>query len=51
MGYWTTGKGKDMRSFFEKFARNKGMDPLVPETWYSITRSDIEKIKVLIIKK
>lgn len=40
-GYWTTEKGKNMRKFFERFAKSRDSDPLLPETWYSIVRSDI----------
>lgn len=34
-GHWVKGKGKNMRKFFESFARDRGMDPLLPQTWYT----------------
>jgi signal peptidase I len=44
-GYWTGKKGKNMRLFLEKFARSRNMDPLLPDTWYSIPRRAIESTK------
>jgi hypothetical protein len=34
------------KSFFLKLANNKGADPLVPHTWYSMSRADISTHKV-----
>eukprot|EP00026_Physarum_polycephalum_P001950 Phypoly_transcript_01954.p1 GENE.Phypoly_transcript_01954~~Phypoly_transcript_01954.p1 ORF type:complete len:900 (+),score=97.26 Phypoly_transcript_01954:131-2830(+) len=33
VGYWTRA---NMRFLFESIAKNRNLDPLVPETWYSI---------------
>lgn len=41
MGYWSIHKGKNARLFFEKLAKSKNMDPLVPDTWYTISKEDI----------
>lgn len=43
LNHWTS---KNMRLFLEKFAKDKKMDPLLPETWYSIRSEDIAKQKV-----
>ena len=45
-GYWTTGKGKDMRRVFERIALHKNLDPLLASSWYIISHKDVEKIKV-----
>eukprot|EP00026_Physarum_polycephalum_P001094 Phypoly_transcript_01095.p1 GENE.Phypoly_transcript_01095~~Phypoly_transcript_01095.p1 ORF type:complete len:1190 (+),score=164.67 Phypoly_transcript_01095:101-3670(+) len=39
--YWTSEKGKKIRAFFEDFARSLNLDPLLPDTWYSIPRKAI----------
>jgi len=36
-GYWTRDEGVNVREFFISFARARGMDPFLPETWYSVT--------------
>jgi hypothetical protein len=38
-GYWTSEKRNNIRLFLEKFARTKGLDPLVPENWYAMSGS------------
>jgi hypothetical protein len=48
VGYWKTGKGKFMRALFESVARNSNLDPLLPDTWYKISRKDIKKVKVCV---
>eukprot|EP00026_Physarum_polycephalum_P001173 Phypoly_transcript_01174.p1 GENE.Phypoly_transcript_01174~~Phypoly_transcript_01174.p1 ORF type:complete len:997 (+),score=112.19 Phypoly_transcript_01174:34-3024(+) len=40
-GYWVAEKGKNMRAFFEKYARSRNLDPLVPESWYPNARQSI----------
>lgn len=35
-----------MRLFLEQFAKNRGMDPLVPETWYNIPRTELDRTRV-----
>ena len=45
-GYWTAGKGKNMRAFLEGFAKKMNLDPLLPSTWYLLSRGDIKKAKV-----
>eukprot|EP00026_Physarum_polycephalum_P000668 Phypoly_transcript_00669.p1 GENE.Phypoly_transcript_00669~~Phypoly_transcript_00669.p1 ORF type:complete len:889 (+),score=100.09 Phypoly_transcript_00669:213-2879(+) len=39
--FWTVEEGRNARNFMEEFARQKGLDPLLPETWYSISLKDI----------
>lgn len=41
---WNNQKNK--RFYFENIARRLGKDPLVPETWYSLSRSDLAEFKV-----
>lgn len=43
MRYWTA---KNMRSFLENFAKSKGWDPLLPQTWYATRIDMIRKQKV-----
>eukprot|EP00026_Physarum_polycephalum_P002695 Phypoly_transcript_02703.p1 GENE.Phypoly_transcript_02703~~Phypoly_transcript_02703.p1 ORF type:complete len:811 (+),score=66.41 Phypoly_transcript_02703:184-2616(+) len=38
---WTDIRSR--RRFFEKFAKSRGLDPLVPETWYTTTGYKYEK--------
>lgn len=33
-----------MRSFFENVAKSRNLDPLIPETWYKISRQEVEDI-------
>lgn len=35
-----------MRKFFEEFAMQRNMDPLVPETWYNISMKSIRETEV-----
>lgn len=35
-----------MKAFFIKFAKSRGLDPLVPETWYAISRKEVKDEKV-----
>ena len=44
--HWTAKKGKNMRRFFEDFAKRHNFDPLAPENWYSISRMTILEEKV-----
>lgn len=41
--HWTK---KKMRQFLERFAQKRNMDPLNPDTWYSIPISTIRNTKV-----
>ncbi len=39
-------EGKDptnRRNFFDTFASSKNFDPLDPEKWYSVTKSEIRR--------
>jgi hypothetical protein len=36
--HWTDST---MRAFFETYAKSQGLDPLVPETWYPMSRNTI----------
>eukprot|EP00026_Physarum_polycephalum_P000635 Phypoly_transcript_00636.p1 GENE.Phypoly_transcript_00636~~Phypoly_transcript_00636.p1 ORF type:complete len:901 (-),score=99.66 Phypoly_transcript_00636:59-2761(-) len=40
--HWTF---KNLRAFFEKFARNRKLNPFLPETWYSISRKQVSDVK------
>lgn len=46
--HWTGEKGRNMRAFFESFAKKRNFDPLIADHWYNITRRDIVDAKVLI---
>ena len=46
MGYWNSEKGKNMRAFFENFAKRNRFDPLVAENWYRFTRDAVAKVEV-----
>jgi hypothetical protein len=35
-GYWTMDGNKNVRKFLDDLAWSKNLDPLIPETWYSI---------------
>jgi hypothetical protein len=41
--YWTL---KNMRLYMENFARNQNLDPLLPQTWYTISYDAINQLKV-----
>lgn len=38
---------KNRRKFFETIAQELSLDPLIPETWYSISPATLEKYKVI----
>lgn len=40
-GYWTAEEHANMRRLLEDFARQRNLDPLSSETWYSILRKFI----------
>lgn len=44
--YWTTDKRRNMRLFFESFAKKMNFDPLVTAHWYTVERESILKAKV-----
>jgi hypothetical protein len=44
LGYWTTN---NMRLFLENFARDRNLDPLLPETWYEIPYKEICEVVCL----
>eukprot|EP00026_Physarum_polycephalum_P000547 Phypoly_transcript_00548.p1 GENE.Phypoly_transcript_00548~~Phypoly_transcript_00548.p1 ORF type:complete len:911 (+),score=120.65 Phypoly_transcript_00548:114-2846(+) len=44
VGYWTERKGANIRKFFERVAKSKNLDPLMPDTWYLLSRKDIESV-------
>lgn len=41
-----TGNLKNQKIFFEKFARERGFDPLIADNWYSQKRREIINQKV-----
>eukprot|EP00026_Physarum_polycephalum_P002904 Phypoly_transcript_02913.p1 GENE.Phypoly_transcript_02913~~Phypoly_transcript_02913.p1 ORF type:complete len:747 (+),score=87.92 Phypoly_transcript_02913:75-2315(+) len=43
--YWSVGRQKNARMFFEKVAKSKNLDPRHVSTWYAIRRQDITKIQ------
>ena len=40
--FWKMRNGKNIRIFFEEFAKKRGLDPRLPSTWYSLSRRDFE---------
>jgi len=46
MGYWNAKQGKNMRAFFENFAKRNRFDPLLAENWYKFTAQEILKVQV-----
>eukprot|EP00026_Physarum_polycephalum_P004438 Phypoly_transcript_04457.p1 GENE.Phypoly_transcript_04457~~Phypoly_transcript_04457.p1 ORF type:complete len:692 (+),score=126.44 Phypoly_transcript_04457:282-2078(+) len=44
-GYFTVGSSGNIRKFFDAFARARNLDPLKPESWYSVTAAQIEAVK------
>lgn len=49
--YWQNPENQ--KEFFVSFARDNGFDPLTPEPWYQISRSDLlaRKVQNIYIKK
>eukprot|EP00026_Physarum_polycephalum_P001704 Phypoly_transcript_01706.p1 GENE.Phypoly_transcript_01706~~Phypoly_transcript_01706.p1 ORF type:complete len:1010 (+),score=136.82 Phypoly_transcript_01706:80-3109(+) len=45
--FWNAEIGNNMRNFLEEYAWSKNMDPLLPETWYSLSISDMKNEKAL----
>ena len=45
-GYWTSERRKNLRKFFESFAKSYDLDPLLPETWYNIPLIKLKDVKV-----
>lgn len=43
IGNWDNNK---LRVFYSELAEEKGLDPLHPQTWYQISRDDVEQRKV-----
>eukprot|EP00026_Physarum_polycephalum_P002957 Phypoly_transcript_02966.p1 GENE.Phypoly_transcript_02966~~Phypoly_transcript_02966.p1 ORF type:complete len:695 (+),score=87.59 Phypoly_transcript_02966:171-2087(+) len=43
MYYWTSGNLANKKKFLENFARKRGLDPLLPQTWYSFSKTDFTK--------
>jgi len=43
-GYW--GNAKNVRKYFEEFAKENGFDPLVPANWGAVTASSVKAAKV-----
>jgi len=41
MGYWTSYDSHNMRLFFDKFAGDKHVDPLLPQSWYNVSYTEI----------
>jgi hypothetical protein len=42
--YWT--EEDNQKTFFEDAAKELGLDPLIPEHWYSLEKSDFLPFKV-----
>lgn len=47
MYHWTKRNLENKKKFLERFARKRGLDPLLPDTWYSFSKKffDAEKVK------
>lgn len=43
--YWTSEKGKNMRVFFEDFAKANDFDPLLATNWYRVSRKVVLKAR------
>ena len=46
-GHWIANQYSNVRSLLIKFAQSKGLDPLLPGTWYSISRRSVEESAVI----
>ena len=46
MYHWTSGNLANKKRYLENYARRRGMDPLAPSTWYSISKSSFSEDKV-----
>lgn len=42
--HWANKENR--RLFFEKYAKDKGFDPLVPQNWYEANIVEIKHVKV-----
>eukprot|EP00026_Physarum_polycephalum_P001049 Phypoly_transcript_01050.p1 GENE.Phypoly_transcript_01050~~Phypoly_transcript_01050.p1 ORF type:complete len:906 (+),score=142.25 Phypoly_transcript_01050:476-3193(+) len=40
-GFWSAERGKNVRQYLKKFAKRRGLDPLLPDTWYSLSWRDL----------
>jgi hypothetical protein len=47
-GFWSDRK-KNRRLFFEKYAKSRNLDPLIPENWYSVSRKSVLQYKVFLL--
>jgi hypothetical protein len=45
-GHWTVEGSKNVRRFFDQYAKIHNKDPLDPKTWYSIKLKDITDLPV-----
>lgn len=43
-GHWN--KTRNVRAFFDEFARTSGFDPLVPNNWYAIRARTVQNAGV-----
>lgn len=46
-GYWQVERGKNLRVFFEDYARSNNLDPRNADTWYRLSWKDVLGLKVL----
>lgn len=51
-GYWQSGfdgEGEhNARVFLDEFARGRGLDPRVPDSWYQVNAKDIhDEVRIL----
>eukprot|EP00026_Physarum_polycephalum_P001631 Phypoly_transcript_01633.p1 GENE.Phypoly_transcript_01633~~Phypoly_transcript_01633.p1 ORF type:complete len:1064 (+),score=132.57 Phypoly_transcript_01633:31-3192(+) len=42
LGHWTA---KRARLFLESYAKNRNLDPLIPDTWYNMSSSELRAVK------
>lgn len=47
--YWMVDNHKNVRGFFERLAHRLYLDPLLPDSWYSLTIAEVLKMKVSIL--
>jgi hypothetical protein len=40
-GFWTQYESKNIKDFLEVFAKSRGINPLLAESWYPVTQEDL----------
>lgn len=50
-GHWSIEEGKNVKAFFEDFARHHNFDPLTAQNWYQFKFKDIIEHEVYPVGK